>query len=144
PAMDVSRDQSNYYKALTLATHGHPERPLVRTRWADDMRQGGGHAQADRALKEAVASFKEQGNTILAARAMTVLANVFGFMGDPVCRSVAAQAVHLLEPEPPSLDLLDAYTERAHREESAGNYGEAIRCADRALGLASELGLKTP
>jgi tetratricopeptide (TPR) repeat protein len=142
--LDVSKAVAFLTQALDLAPPGQPQRAAVLVRWADAARQTGRHADAATALEEAIDAFHEEGNSHDQARAMTFLAGVQAFMGDPERGSVVDRAVTMLEAEGPGPDLVEAYTEQAFQEELRGDYGRSIRSAEQAIGLAADLGLETP
>ena len=142
--LDTARAEANYAKALDLSPPGHPERADVLVRWADAVRQAGGDANAARALEEAIALFKDRGDALGAANALTILANVLWSQGDSRNRQTADEAVALLESEPPGPGLVAAYTERARLECLRGELREAIEGAAKAMALASSLGLEEP
>jgi len=75
---------------------------------------------------------------------MTMLADVLWSMRDPRSPQVVAEAVALLESEPPGPELVAAYTERARLESLRGESRKATEGADRAMALASRLGLEEP
>jgi tetratricopeptide (TPR) repeat protein len=142
--LDTARAEANYARALDLSPPGHPERAEVLVKWADAARQAGREADAARALEEAISLFKEHGDALGAARAMTVLANVLWSAGDPRSRQVVADAVALLESEQPGPALLAAYGERIRLECLRGEFSAAIEEAARAMALALSLGLDEP
>lgn len=75
---------------------------------------------------------------------MATLGNVVGQRGDPRTWTLPAEAVALLEPLGPSPALAGALAEVVFVHALQGRPAEAIRVADRALGLAEELGLARP
>jgi class 3 adenylate cyclase/tetratricopeptide (TPR) repeat protein len=142
--LDVAKAQSNLDRALQLAPPGHPQRPEVLDRWAEAARQEGRHGEAAHALDEAIAAFRQRGDTLAAARGLTTLASVLWWSGSERRREVAIEATTLLEGLPPGPDLVAAYAELARQEVLGGNLNEGIRSAERALALAGELGLEEP
>jgi tetratricopeptide (TPR) repeat protein len=142
--LDTSRAEANLARALELAPPGHPSRPEVLAKWADAVRTAGRQADAAAALEEAIASFRSRGEVQGAARAMTILANVFYQLGDTRGRDVVAEAVELLEPLAPGPDLVAAYAETARQRVLSGETSEGIEWAERALSLAADLGLAEP
>jgi class 3 adenylate cyclase/tetratricopeptide (TPR) repeat protein len=142
--LDTVRAEANYAKALDLSGPGQPERAEVLVRWADAIRQAGRDVDAIRVLEEAIGLFKEHGDAVGAARAMTMLAEVHWSRGDARSRQVVDEAVGLLESEPPGPALVAAYVERARLECLRGENREAIEGAKRAMALASLLGLEEP
>jgi class 3 adenylate cyclase/tetratricopeptide (TPR) repeat protein len=139
--LDIPRADAHLARALELARPEHPRRPQILARWADATRQAGRHAEAASALAEAVALFRERGEILGAARAMTTLANVQWQLGDKAGRATAAGAVALLETVPPGPELAEALAEVAAQEHLGGEYRESIVSATRAIELAKDLGL---
>ncbi len=135
-----ARRRSSGAAAATLSTEGRGT-PAEHYRATHGVGESSFRAQHARAFEEAVASFKDQGRRVEAARAMTTLANVLWFRGDARNREVAAEAVALLESEPPGPELVEAYAEAGRLDTLAGDHREGIGWAERALALASDLGL---
>jgi len=75
---------------------------------------------------------------------MGTLAMAFSKLGDPRSWTLPAEALELLEPLGPSPELVAALTEVARTDPLQFRSEDAVRVADRALGLASELGLHRP
>jgi hypothetical protein len=65
-------------------------------------------------------------------------------IGAPGQEETLAEALALLEAQPPGLELVNAYGEQAARYAIRAAYPESIAVADRALTLAAELGLPEP
>ena len=66
-------------------------------------------------------------------------------LGDPRAEEAIAEALALLEAQPPGPELVAAYAELAGvARSSAAPTAEAIAAAERALALAAELGLPEP
>ena len=75
---------------------------------------------------------------------MGTLSRVLSLLGDERWAELPAEALSLLEPLGPSSGLVDALGEAASAEALQDNYEETIVLADRALGLAEQLGLPHP
>jgi tetratricopeptide (TPR) repeat protein len=58
--------------------------------------------------------------------------------------TLAAEAVRVLEMEPPGHALVAAYEQLANAHVVSGNYADAIEAADRGRSLATTLGLREP
>ena len=95
-------------------------------------------------MEKAIASFRAQGDIPAAALAMGTLGLVLGRLGDPRQWTLPVEALGLLEPLGPSPELVGALIEVAAVDAIQGRSEEAIRTAERALTLASELGLDRP
>jgi class 3 adenylate cyclase/tetratricopeptide (TPR) repeat protein len=142
--LDVSRAEKHYARALELASPDHPHRPVVLTKWADAVRQSGRAPEAATAFEEAIEQLLATGNRLGAARAMGTLSSVYLTMGDERQADVAAEAVRLLEAEPPGADLVAAYARMAGVQLVLGNHPETQAWADRALALAEDLPCEIP
>ena len=77
-------------------------------------------------------------------RALILLAPSAHVLGEGRQVALAAEAVDLLEQEPPGPALVAAYAQLATAHFLAGSYDEAIAAADRALRARRELGLPEP
>ena len=96
------------------------------------------------ALEEALGLFRARGENEAEARALILLAHVSHQLGDGRQVALAAEAVALLEQEPPGPTLVAAHTQAAAARFLTGSHNEAIAAADRAVQLAQELGLPEP
>jgi tetratricopeptide (TPR) repeat protein len=143
-ALDVASAEASLAKALDLTPAGHPERASLLESWAQAAQQQSRQQEAKAALEEALALYREQGEPLAAGRVLTALANVFNRLGDPRTEEVLAEALTLLEAQPPGPELVAAHTELAARRYVGSAYAEAIAAAERALALADQLGLPTP
>jgi class 3 adenylate cyclase len=142
--LDVDRAEQNLAKAIELAPAGHPERASLLERWAQAARQQNRLSEARDALEEALAIYGQREETVAAAQVRTKLALILGRLGDPSGEEAISEAIALLEAEPPGPALVDAYAARANAHFVGSAYGEAVADAERALALASELGLPEP
>jgi class 3 adenylate cyclase/tetratricopeptide (TPR) repeat protein len=142
--LDVPQADAYYSQALELATPGHPQRAAVLTRRAEAMRQSGRLAEAASAFEEAIADFRARGERLAAGRAAMPYSKVLYYLGDARWESVLSEGVALFEAEPLGPDLVEALADTAGNRFVRGSNREAIQWAERALKLASELGLAEP
>jgi class 3 adenylate cyclase/tetratricopeptide (TPR) repeat protein len=142
--LDTAAAISNLERALALAPEGHPERPEALARFGEAAKSGGRYTEAAEALEEAVASFRAAGDLPATARAMGWLGRAVTTLGDPRTWTLPAEALEILEPLGPSPELVTALTDVAASDALQGRSEDAIGLADRALSLASELGLPRP
>ena len=142
--LDTAAALANLERALALAPPGHPERPEALVRFGEAASQAARYTEAAAAMEEAIAAFSAAGDLPATARAMGHLGRAFGVLGDPRSWSLPVEALALLEPIGPSPALVVAFTEVAFTCALQGRSEDAIGLADRALGLASELGLPRP
>jgi class 3 adenylate cyclase/tetratricopeptide (TPR) repeat protein len=143
-ALDVASAEASLAKALELAPAGHPERPSLLERWAEAAQQQGRHQETRGALEEALALYRQQDASVPAGRVLTGLAPVLRVQGDPRHEEALAEALALLEAQPPGPELVAAYGRLAGSRFIGGDYREAIAAAEQALALAAELGLAEP
>jgi class 3 adenylate cyclase len=136
-ALDVDRAEQSLGRALALTPAGHPERAHLLERWARAAQPQGRLKEAKEALEEALAQYREQGETIATGRALTALSNVLRRLGDPRQEEAIAEALALLEAEPPSPELVAANAQLASARFVGAAYPEAIA-------LAAELRLPEP
>jgi class 3 adenylate cyclase/tetratricopeptide (TPR) repeat protein len=140
-ALDVARAEASLGRALQLAPEGHPERAQLLERWAEAVQQRGRPQEAKAALEGALALDPERHDVLAAGRALTALATALGVLGDPRQGETIAEAVALLETQPPGSELVTAYAELANARFVASLYPEAVAAAERALQLGDELDL---
>jgi class 3 adenylate cyclase/tetratricopeptide (TPR) repeat protein len=143
-ALDVERAEQNLAQALELAAPGHSERASLLERWARAAQQQGRLQETKDALEEALALHRAQGESLAAGRVLTALANVLQRLGDPRQEEALAEALALLEAEPPGAELVAAYAQLASTRVLGGAHPEAIAAAERALALAEKLRLSKP
>ena len=140
--LDTTAALVSFERALTLTPPGHPERPKALARFAEAAQQAGRTAEAAQAFEEAIDAFRARGDLPAAAAAMATFARVLFRLGDVWALTLPAEAVALLEPLPPGPELVVALTEMAASEIVIhGRYEAAVGYAERAIALATELGL---
>ena len=143
-ALDVERAEQSLARALALTPAGHPERASLLERWAQASHQQGRPQEARAALEEALALYREQGESVPAGRVLAALSTVLQRLGDPRQEEAIEQALGLLEAQPPGPELVAAYAELAALRSIRAAYPQAITAAERALALAAELRLPEP
>ena len=143
-ALDVASAEASLAKALELAPAGHPERPTLLERWAQAAQQQNRLQEARAGLEEALALDREQNASVAAGRVLTALGRLLGRLGDQGQEEAFAEALALLEAQPPGPELVAAYAQAAGARFVGGDHQEAIAAAEQALALASELGLPEP
>jgi class 3 adenylate cyclase/tetratricopeptide (TPR) repeat protein len=142
--IDVAGAEASFARAIELAPGDHPDRAALLERWAYATHLLGRQAGARAALEEALALHRDAGDTVAAARTLTALSKVLRMAGDPTSRDPLAEALRLLEAEEPGTELVNAYTELASGTGIDGAFAEAIAAAERAILLATALGLPEP
>ncbi len=139
--LDTAQAEARLTRALELTPSDAPERPDLLVYWADAAYQAGRPREAAAALDEALAAFQACGDKEAEARALIRRARVTQRLAGGRHVALAAEAVDLLEQEPPGPTLVAAYTQLAAAQFLTGAYDEAIAAADRAVTLAQMLGL---
>jgi class 3 adenylate cyclase/tetratricopeptide (TPR) repeat protein len=137
-ALDVGRAAAFLEQALRLTPPGHPDRPRLLLRWAATAWRADRISQEDAqaAYREAAAAFLNVGDRIGAGAALDRLAFQLGAQGETAkARQAIAQALELLESEPPSAALARSYVSMADTEMFAGHTLESLAWAEKALDL---------
>lgn len=141
--LDADRAERNLAKALQLAGDDERERPRLLEHWARAVLQQGRFREARDALERSLATHRRAGDRLAAGRTLTQLALVLGRLGARQEETVE-EALRLLEAEPPSPELVAAYTQLARARFLAGAYEEDVAAADKAVELAARLDLPQP
>ncbi len=142
--LDTAAALDAFQRALELTPPGHPARPEALARFGEAALQSVRLAHAAEALEEAIASFRDRGDILAAAKAMNTLASVFQRLNDPRLSEVRREALSMLEPLPPGSELLDALADVSADMTLVGNPEEGLAMAERALLIATEIGLAPP
>ena len=100
--LDVASAEARLAKALELASADHPARAMLLERWAEAAEQQGHLHEAKSALQEAIDLYREQGDAVARGRALTVLSHLLQRLGDPRREDVMAEALNVLDGEPPA------------------------------------------
>ena len=143
-SLDVDQAERTLSKALELAGEVDPQRPLLLERWARAAHQQNRLHEAREALELALASYRQSGDQLATGRALSQLYMVLGRLGDAERFEVLAEALRLLEAEPPGQNLVEAYAMQTGLHLVSGEFEETITAADKALALAAQLGLRQP
>jgi tetratricopeptide (TPR) repeat protein len=139
---DARKAEAFYRQALELCPPRHPERARLLVKTAESALVGGRLSEAQGDFEEAVVEFRARGAMLGAGEAMVRLAAAYWFRGETDRkRALLAQAIDLLEREPPSRELALAYTDTAADHMVAQRSQECAIWSEKALALARELGL---
>ena len=138
--LDVTKAGSYYERALALYPEEHPDRPTVLAKAAEATRQAGELVRAEHTYAEAVARFRAQDDLPGAGGALLGFARVLYNRGE-MARAQAAvdEALQLLTPLPPSVELAEAYLQLALFELNAGHPEQCMAWANKTLILAAEM-----
>ena len=142
--LDTASALTSFERALALTPVGHPERPSVLMRFGQAALDAGRSFDAQRAMEEAVSTYRERGDLAAAGGAMLPLVQVMSSLGDPRTFEIGAEALDVLEPLPPGPERVGALIEVARAGVLSGDTKIGVRDADRAIALAEEIGLPVP
>jgi class 3 adenylate cyclase/tetratricopeptide (TPR) repeat protein len=142
--LDTVQAEARLSRALELAPPDDPERARLLVRWADAAAQAGRARDAAGALDKALALLALQRDVETTAQALSVRSRVSQRMADGQAIALAAQAVELLEHEPPGPALVAAYSQLSSVQWLSGSFAEAVASVDRAVAIAEQLGLPEP
>jgi class 3 adenylate cyclase/tetratricopeptide (TPR) repeat protein len=139
---DPRKAEELYRQALSLCPPRRPERGRLLVKTAEAALVGGRLAEAQRDFEEAIGELRNQGDLLGAGEAMVRLARTSWFRGETDHkRALLAQAIELLEREPPGKELALAYTNTAADHMVANRARECVAWSEKALALAQTLGL---
>jgi class 3 adenylate cyclase/tetratricopeptide (TPR) repeat protein len=141
--MDVEAAERHYAKALELSRVGR-DRPNILLRHAEALRQRGRYREAAPAIEEAIQGFRENGDVRSMAVALSRKGMFFQNVSRQMHRDASAEALATLESVGPSPELVQVLTEASASSMVAYEPDSALALADRALVLATELGLPEP
>jgi class 3 adenylate cyclase/tetratricopeptide (TPR) repeat protein len=140
-ALDVSRAERCFDIALRLLPVTHSDRPRALARKAEACFDTGRYEEAERTYEEAAVGFRNHGNLVGQGASLDQLATILWGRGDTDgSRIRLAEAVELLEGQPPGPELADCYATVAADRLVKGGFDEAVEWADRALALAGSIG----
>ena len=142
--LDLAKADAFYRRALELLPAGDPGRAAVLAKAAEAAFRRGRYPDAERACREAIAGFHAQAKTAPEAEATAMLGNILWYRGESAqALELSREAVRLLEGQPPGRELAYASVLMAATSFLTGGHPqEAFEWAEKALGLARELGLE--
>jgi tetratricopeptide (TPR) repeat protein len=140
--LDARKAEAFYRQALALCPPRHPDLARLLGKTAESALVGGRLAEAQRDFEGAIVEFRARGETLGTGEAMVRLARTYFFRGETGRkRALLAQAIDLLEREPPGRELALAYTHTAADHMVANRSQDCAAWSEKALVLAQELGL---
>jgi class 3 adenylate cyclase len=142
--LDVTKAEHNLAQALQLAADGDSQRVVLLERWARALELQGRLREAREVFEEVLVHHRESGDRLGVGRTLTRLEVVLGQLGDPRRREMLAEALSVLEAEPPGPDLVYAHGREAGLLLITSALAESIAAADKTLSLAARLGLPAP
>jgi class 3 adenylate cyclase/tetratricopeptide (TPR) repeat protein len=139
--LDAAGAEAHYAKALDLAGPANDRRPELLGRWAEALVQRGRFEEAAAAFEEAIEGFQARGDRLAAGNTMVSLVLALWRSDWNRAADIIAEAIHILESEPPGPELVAAFADMSADRATAGAFEEAKAWGQRALDLAAELGL---
>jgi class 3 adenylate cyclase/tetratricopeptide (TPR) repeat protein len=138
--LDVGKAESYYQRALELLPHGQPGRAKLVARVAEASALAGRYVEAEAGYAEAIADLRAQRDHLAAGEALVKLGAIVRDRGETTrARSLLAEAVELLEREPPSAELALAYTLTARYYHFLEPSATVFEFVEKAMRTASEL-----
>ena len=134
--VDLLQAADDYLRALELTPYGHPLRADLVPKVVQTGRRSGRltAAEAEALTGEWEAQAKEEGDPIALGRAKVNRSSVLGFLGEGErARALIAEAIEILEGEPPGPELANAYAVRAEDEMLAGRPQGVLDWSGRAF-----------
>jgi class 3 adenylate cyclase/tetratricopeptide (TPR) repeat protein len=139
--LDAARAYHYYQRALEVMDSDDGARPGVLIKAGEAM-GGAGIASSQEVFEEAAALAKAHGDRLSAGEALRMLhLNRWFTSGTGAGTDAIDEAIELLEQEPPSEQLADAYNTRAGNYMIRGKLEEQLAWSERGIALAEELGL---
>ena len=143
--LDGRGASEHYQAALELLPPGHPERGNVLGKAGEMAARAGRFAQAEKAYSEAIKELRSLRDLRGAGDTMVKLSNLLWRRGETTSsREVLAEAIAVLEQEPPGVELANAYTEMAGHMAVQGRAQEAVGLSGRSIDLARSIGVEEP
>jgi class 3 adenylate cyclase/tetratricopeptide (TPR) repeat protein len=141
--LDVGKAESFFRQALELLPRGEPERAKVLASAAQAAALAGRYPEAEAGYMEAITDFRAQGEHLGAGAALVKLGAIVRDRGEQEwAGSLLAEAVELLEREPPGPELVLAYTHTARYCHFSGSLEQAREWEDKAIDTARKLGIE--
>jgi predicted ATPase/DNA-binding SARP family transcriptional activator len=143
-SLDIAKAEDYFRRALDLLPESAPERPHAQARLAEaGWLSGRRYNEAVTTYRRAIRQLRANGDNIAAGGAIVQLAAALRERGETGrAPLLLAEAVELLEREPPSSELVHAYTHTARDHMFAGRHELCFEWAEKAIGLATTLGIE--
>ena len=134
--VDLVQASDDYLRALELTPFGHPGRAGLIPKVVQTGRRSGRltAAEAEALAGEWEAQAQQDGDPIALGRAKAHRSSLLGFLGEGGrSRALIAEAIEILEREPPGPELANAYAVRAEDEMLSGRPPGALNWSSRAF-----------
>jgi class 3 adenylate cyclase/tetratricopeptide (TPR) repeat protein len=139
--LDIARADAYYQRALELYAPDDPESAGVLAKAAEAAFQVGRLAEADRLYEQASNAYRASDDVLGASSVDVRRLFVLWWRGEAArVRGALADAVQLLEQQPPSPALATAYQAKAADNLFMGQPGAALQWAEKAIALAGQVG----
>jgi class 3 adenylate cyclase/tetratricopeptide (TPR) repeat protein len=142
--LDSTAALSSFERALALTPPGHPVRAEVLVGLGEAALEADRQKDAAASLEEAIAAHRTAGDPRAAARAAVILSEVYVLQRNPRRLAMLTEALSLIEPLEPGPEHVAVLTELAGEHNHRWEYETGLELADRALALATELGIGRP
>ena len=144
--LDIESAERDYRRALELIADEDRGRPELLIRHARALLHRAQFTAAAQAFEEAIDAFRRVGDERgVAIATINGYQSVLAHLGSGRERVVVAEAVEILERDGPGPDLVRALSNKSRSLELRDNEHEAaIGVSDRAIAMASDLGLPEP
>src|SRR5215468_1901344 len=139
--IDVEAAERHYAKALAMTGATHPDRAKLLVHYGEALRLRARFREAAAAFEQAIEALHANGDVRTAAMATSRYSMLLHRLGDRGYPDAADSALGMLEPLGPSPELAEALADRAAASFLSGQHPDAAALAERAVGLAAELGL---
>ena len=141
-SLDVAAAERFYRRALALAPGDGPGRGELLVLIGRAAQDAGRLADAERLYDQAIDALRAGGDARALGAALTERSAAFWRRGAGEAATRAlAEALRVLRREPPGSELAAAYVMMAYAQLALGRSRRAVKCADRAIRLAGQLGL---
>jgi class 3 adenylate cyclase/tetratricopeptide (TPR) repeat protein len=140
-ALDRGRAEAYYRRAVEMLAAGS-ERGIALSKLAQATLSAGRFEEADDLLKQAVEDLLADGNVLAAGEAIALRSVPAEQRSEPrTADRLVAEAIELLEREPPGRELAIAYTHAALNFMLSARPSEGRRFAEKAIPLADRFGV---
>jgi tetratricopeptide (TPR) repeat protein len=134
--VDLLQAADDYLRALELTPFGHPRRADLIPKVVQTGRRSGRltAAEAEAIAGEWETQAEQEGDRVALGRAKVHRSSVLGFLGEgDRSRALIAEAIEILEREPPGPELANAYAVRAEDEMLSGRPPGALDWSSRSF-----------
>jgi class 3 adenylate cyclase/tetratricopeptide (TPR) repeat protein len=139
--LDTAKADAYYQRALELHSPDDPRRATVLAKAAENALQMGRLLDAEQQYREAISTFRSEGDALHAGEALNGLSDVLWQRGEPSKGRQALRAgVELLERGVAGPEVASAYGQMALFSLLFGNPDQALEWASRTMALADRFG----